>query len=118
MNTIGEKLRARRTDLGLSLRDVAEATGVSRGTVQRWESGSIKNMGRDKIDSLARVLQIAPTEIFRDSASEKYMSYDPSRPQMTPQQEVLFDATEDLTPKEMDAVLAMIQALKSTRKDG
>lgn len=46
------------------------------------------------------------------------MSYDPSRPQMTPQQEVLFDATEDLTPKEMDAVLAMIQALKSTRKDG
>ena len=41
MNTIGEKLRARRTELGLSLRDVAEATGVSRGTVQRWESGSI-----------------------------------------------------------------------------
>lgn len=81
-------------------------------------SAGLSSWLTQEIDSLARVLQIAPTEIYRDSSSEKYMSYDPSRPQMTPQQEVLFDATEDLTPKEMDAVLAMIQALKSTRKDG
>ena len=93
----------------------ADSIGVTRATVQRWESGVIKNMKLDKIDSLARVLQFAPSEIYMDPESAEYMKDGPSRPQMTPQQEILLDAAKDLTPKELDAVLAMIQALKMTR---
>lgn len=63
MCEIANKIKARRIELGLTLEDVAQAVGVGRSTVQRWESGLIKNMGRDKIVALAKVLQISPLAI-------------------------------------------------------
>ena len=63
MCEIANKIKARRLELDLTLEDVAKAVGVGRSTVQRWESGLIKNMGRDKIAKLASVLQINPVEL-------------------------------------------------------
>ena len=63
MNEIANKIKARRLELGLTLEDVAQAVGVGRSTVQRWESGLIKNMGRDKIAALAAILQMNPVEL-------------------------------------------------------
>ena len=63
MNEIAKKIMNRRHELGLTLEDVATAVGVGRSTVLRWESGSIKNMGRDKIAALAAVLQLNPVEL-------------------------------------------------------
>ena len=35
---IKDKLKNRRIDLGLTLKQVANATGVSEGTISRWET--------------------------------------------------------------------------------
>ncbi len=59
--TINEMIKKRRLDLGLTLEEVAEHVGVGKGTVQKWETGSIKNMRRDKMALLAEVLKIPPT---------------------------------------------------------
>ena len=40
--TIGERIRAARTDAGLSQQDVARALGVGRSAVNQWESGLTK----------------------------------------------------------------------------
>lgn len=63
MCNISKKISDRRKQLGLTLDDVGKAVGVSRSTVQRWESGLIKNMGRDKVAALAAVLQMNPVEL-------------------------------------------------------
>ena len=44
-----DKIKARRKELGLTLEDVGQIVGVSKTTIQRWESGEIKNQRRDKI---------------------------------------------------------------------
>lgn len=46
-------LKTQRKKLGLTLADIAEAMGVSEATVQRWESGNIKNIRQERIASLA-----------------------------------------------------------------
>lgn len=63
-SSINNKLKSRRKDLGLTMKEVADAVGVSEGTVSRWESGNIANMGRDKIYSLSIILQLTPAEIM------------------------------------------------------
>ena len=63
-NSIGKKLRDRRIELSLTQRDVANHVGVTEATVSRWESGEIDNMRRDKIASLAKVLQVSPLLIM------------------------------------------------------
>ena len=50
---MGNYLTDRRKELELTMKQVAEAVGVSEGTVSRWESGAIANMKRDKIYALA-----------------------------------------------------------------
>lgn len=73
-------IKHRRTELGLTLKDVAKALGVSEGTVSRYETGDIQNMGIDKIQSLSKVLQCSPgylmgwEELYEDfslSSTEK-----------------------------------------------
>lgn len=53
-------IKNRRLDLGLTMKDVANALGVSEATVSRYESGEIQNMGIDKIEALAKVLRCSP----------------------------------------------------------
>lgn len=62
MCEIAGKIKSRRLELGLTLEDVAKAVGVGRSTVRKWETGMIKNMGRDKIAKLASVLNMDPVE--------------------------------------------------------
>lgn len=59
MNT-NELIKKRRKELRLTMKEVADAVGVSEATVSRWESGNIANMGRDKIALLSKVLKISP----------------------------------------------------------
>ena len=67
---IGEMMLERRLELGLSLEDVAKAVGVGKSTVRKWEVGIIKNMGRDKIAALARVLEMSPAAFVPGDAHE------------------------------------------------
>ncbi len=56
-------MRARRVELGLTQKEVADAVGVSSGTISRWESGEIANMGSGRVAALAEVLHIAAGDI-------------------------------------------------------
>lgn len=64
MSNINALLRDKRKEKGLTMREVAEAVGVSEATVSRWESGNIANMGRSKIAALSKILDLTPAEIM------------------------------------------------------
>lgn len=59
-----EVMKLRRKELGLTMKEVADRVGVAEATVSRWESGDIKNMRRDRIAALARVLDIPPAVLM------------------------------------------------------
>lgn len=79
--SIGKVLKERRIKQGLTQLDVAKAIGVAEGTISRWESGNIKNMKRDKIAGLSKVLNISPAFImeWNDSVnvSQKHVPASP-----------------------------------------
>lgn len=55
--TTGERIRARRKELGVTADILAENIGVSRSTIFRWENGFIEKLPIDKLVPIARVLQ-------------------------------------------------------------
>ncbi|WKY45631.1 XRE family transcriptional regulator [Eubacteriaceae bacterium ES2] len=61
---INEIIKKRRLELGLTLKDVAQALGVAESTVLRYERNDIKHMGIDKIEQLAGVLKCSPTYLL------------------------------------------------------
>lgn len=64
MSPIGDKIKERRLELGLTLEQVGKAVGVGKSTVRKWETGYIQNMKRDKISLLAQVLNISPADLI------------------------------------------------------
>lgn len=60
-----------RKKLGLTMEEVAKSCNVSKATVQRWESGEIANIRRDKISKLAKALSVTPAYLmgWEDSIS-------------------------------------------------
>lgn len=61
-------LADRRRQLGLTMKQVAQAVGVSEATISRWESGQIANMKRDKIAAYAKALDVKPAFIMTGEA--------------------------------------------------
>jgi transcriptional regulator with XRE-family HTH domain len=57
---MNEKIKTRREELGLTLQEIGDYLGVSKATVQRYESGEIKNLKLESIEKLAEILKISP----------------------------------------------------------
>ena len=55
--TRGERIKERRTALGLSADDVAEKLNKNRATVYRYESSYIEKLPSTVLEPLAKVLQ-------------------------------------------------------------
>ena len=62
--TIGERIKARREALGMSVDDVAAILGKNRATVYRYENGEIKRMAIDVLAPLAQVLRTTPAYLM------------------------------------------------------
>lgn len=61
---VNEIIRARRKELGLTLKQVADKLGVSESLISRYESNDVKNMGIDKLIPLAKILKTTPTYLM------------------------------------------------------
>lgn len=55
---IGNRIRSRREELGLTMDDVAAEIGLNKSTIQRYESGSIRTIKLPVIEAIARVLDV------------------------------------------------------------
>lgn len=121
ISDIKEIIKNRRIELGLTLKEVATAVGVSEGTVSRWESGNITNMKRNKIAALAKTLQIPPTTIMGwEDDTQKQQEYylNPETAKLAqeihddPELRILMDASRDLEPEDIKFVVNLVKKLK------
>lgn len=59
------RLKERRLFLNMTYQDLADKTGISKSTLQRYETGGIQNLPYDKIFILSEALEVRP-EYFTD----------------------------------------------------
>lgn len=97
-------IKNRRIKLGLTLEDVGKIVGVSKATVQRWESGEISNMRRDKILLLAKALHTTPAYLMGWEAESKKESE---------MNQKLIELIDSLTEEQVAETLNYIEYLKS-----
>lgn len=78
-----ENIKSKRIERKMTLEDLAKSVGVSRQTIQRYESGVIGNIPSDKIELIARALDTSPAYLMgwekvdsrfsgKEASSEEY----------------------------------------------
>jgi len=63
-NEIIKRIKERRIRQNLSYQDLADKTGISKSTLQRYETGFIKNLPIDKLEILAEALNTSPSYLM------------------------------------------------------
>lgn len=117
MCEIGKKMYNRRKELGLTLEEVGDAVGVGKSTVRKWENGMIKNMGRDKIVSLARVLQMSPVDFV---PFPEHNNIDQQRLEalhQNPRLGLLFDHSSKMSKEDVDIMIRFAEGILKERDD-
>lgn len=114
---LGQRLRDRRLELGLTLEDVAQVVGVGKSTVRKWETGEIANMRRDRIALLAKALHTTPgfvmgvddTAVLSDDDElQLYLEELKTRPEMR----MLFSLAKNATKEDVEQAVKIIEALR------
>lgn len=71
--TPGERIKALRKALNLTQEDLGNALGIQKAAVQKYEKGTVKNIKRENLIKLAKILNTTPEYILGwDAPSNVY----------------------------------------------
>jgi transcriptional regulator with XRE-family HTH domain len=58
--TIGERIYYKRTELGMTMEELASKTGVQKSAVNKWEKGYVSNIKSGTIAKIAHAFDVSP----------------------------------------------------------
>lgn len=105
--TIGERIKQRRDELGITQTSLADAVGTTKQNVYKYENGIITNIPSDKIEALAKALQTTPAALMGwEEVSEVHpITTDPPAISSDDIKAAFFNGADPtLTQEEMDAM--------------
>lgn len=131
---MGEKIRQRRTALGMTQEELAEKLGVQKSAVAKYENGRVQNIKRAMIARMASVLECSPVWLMdlddnmnpldsrkseetdiQDGKNGWYLDPETAeiakRIQDDPQLRILFDTAKDARPEDLAVLKATLEAL-------
>ena len=122
-----QRIKELRLKQNMTLLELANKLGVSEGTVQRYESGNIRNLKYDTIVSLANIFGCTPAYLMgweegQNNGQQEGYYFNEEAAELAqeiyedPELRMLLKAKRDLSKDDMDVIVNMIKALQA--KDG
>ena len=106
MQEIMNRMKSRREELDMSYQTLSDKVGISKSTLQRYETGSIKNMPIDKLEDIAKALNVSPSYLmgWDEPSDDKQLTI-----------AAHFDGDE-YTEDELDEIRQFAEFVKNKRK--
>ena len=122
---MGNNIRKIRKEKGLTLIQVAEKLGVSESTVQRYESGNIKNLKYETMAALADIFGCSPAYLMGweeepkvqiSGLDEEYYEDAEIRDivnllHKSPEYRILMSASKRLSKKDLELIIEMVERM-------
>lgn len=118
MCKVANLIQKRREELGLTYEAIAEAVGVGKSTVRKWEKGMIKNISSEKLVDLARVLQVSVVELVPKAEDPEITEEDIQRLEnlhQNPRLGLLFDRSRKMSSEDVEFMLQMADRILKER---
>lgn len=112
MRKINENIYSLRKQQNMSLEELGKKIGTSRQTIQRYESGEIKNIPYEKICALANALGVAPAYLmgFEDKKTLP-------TPEYVPELQIFRDLLPQLTQTQRDTLVQTAKVFAESNKN-
>lgn len=107
MQEIMFRMKKRREELDMSYQTLSDKVGISKSTLQRYETGYIKNMPVDKLEDIAEALCVSPAYLMGWESKDDN--------EKTTTRAAHFDGTE-YTEEQLDRIEAFAKFIKQEDK--
>lgn len=102
---IGTRIRQARLNKGYTLEEVASKIGITRQTLQKYETGVISAVPSDKIEAIAGILRISPAYLM-GWEDEKG-----GEPKLSPNRRALLELAETASDEQISMLLRLAKAV-------
>lgn len=119
---VGERIKNRRKDLGMSQDELAELASLNRVTVAKYESGKVEP-GAQALSRIADALEtsvdilLGRTTPTPDETEQNEAMAIRERLRRDPSYRLLFSAADKASPEHLRAAAAMLKALEPNEDD-
>lgn len=72
MTAVGERIRIMRLEKGWTQEELGKMLGITKGAVQKYENGQIKNFKVDSIRKLCQIFELSPVYFVFDNVPDYY----------------------------------------------
>ena len=120
--SVGKRIKEIRTNLGMSQVDFANAIGVTKQTLYKYENDLITNIPSDKVEAAAKIGNVSPGylmgwEAVENSQQQGYYTDDETAEitdamATNPELRALYRLQRNMDPEDIDALYNMALALK------
>jgi transcriptional regulator with XRE-family HTH domain len=91
---VGQKIRARRMFLGMSLADVSDAVGLAYQQIQKYEKG-VNRVGASRLQQISDMLGVSPSYFFEGAPTVGKKTLAPKEGELSESAIVSFLATRE-----------------------
>nr|DAY57643.1 MAG TPA: helix-turn-helix domain protein [Caudoviricetes sp.] len=118
-----EKLNEIRNSKGYTLKELAEMTDIPHSTISKIFAGFNKNPSIEAVQKIANALECGIDDFIEYESEPKSPYYTDRQTGKIAQEifenkdlRILFDASKDLSPEDIKAVVEIAKRIKSTKK--
>lgn len=114
---LAERLRQRRMQSGMTLQQIADAAGVTKSTIQRYEQATIENPRPVVVQGIAAVLGVSPAWLCGagESGEQEVVFEDVvEKLRLRPELCELVCAAADYTPAQLRCAVRVVRALRES----
>lgn len=112
--TIGEKIRARRLELGMTTEELGRLIGVQRSAITKYEKGRVDLKGK-QIQEIAKALDVPPVSLLSDDEDIDQERLEALH--QNPQLGLLFDRTRKMSSADVEFMLQFADRILKERDD-
>ena len=110
---VGQRIKQRRKELGMSADKLAVILGKDRSTIYRYEKGDIENLPLDILEPVAKALQTSPQFLmgWEEESNQKKKTAAENGNGLSESKRQLLALAEQCTEEDAEKLLQMMQIL-------
>ena len=105
--TIGEKIRARRLELGMTTEELGEKIGVQRSAITKYEKDKVDLKGK-RLQEIARALDVSPSSLLSDDDPDQDIL---EALHQDPRLGLLLDRVRNMKPEDQEFMIQISQRI-------
>lgn len=111
--TVGERIKKRREEMGMTVDELAEKLGKNRATIYRYERGDIEKLPIEILEPISHALNVSPGLLmgWTDEPAKKTTS------SLSSEERHLIDLFRQLTPKEQGSLIGRAELLVEQHRE-